>query len=70
LELEPIKVQVHEDIVGRFHMCQTFTSANSESMMKVLDYIDASYGSVSNYLESIGFLAKDQEKLRQNLTSI
>lgn len=68
-ELEPIRDRLMTEIVHQFHMCHTFVTAKSETMRRVLDYIENNYGSILNYLESIGFSTKDQEALRINLTS-
>lgn len=40
IELGPMKDRVHDEIVGRFNMCTSFTTANYDTMMRVLDHID------------------------------
>lgn len=68
-QLGSMKEKLHDDIVNKFHLCKTFTSAKAETMMQVLEHIEKQYGSPRNYLESIGFGAEEQEKLRHNLLS-
>jgi protein tyrosine/serine phosphatase len=67
-ELEAMHERLCEEIINKFHMCRTFTSAKYETMMQVLDYIDERYGNVENYLESLAFTRDDQQRLRNNLT--
>jgi len=41
--------------------------APKEIMLELLDYIDEKFGSMSQYLVSIGFSKEEQEQLRDNL---
>ncbi|KAL3856980.1 hypothetical protein ACJMK2_011684 [Sinanodonta woodiana] len=66
-ELEPIKERLHGDIVKRYHWDVSFLHAKYETMLKLLAYISDKYGSVQNYLESIGFGQQDQRQLLLNL---
>ncbi|ELT93610.1 hypothetical protein CAPTEDRAFT_211304 [Capitella teleta] len=66
-ELAPMKERCYKEIVERFHMCESFTTAKAETMLHVLQYIDNEFGSIKLYLESIGFTETDQENLRRNL---
>lgn len=67
VELAPIKDRVHAEIVGQFHMSENFTVAKAEHMLGALKYLENNYGSVSEYMTSIGFGLKDQERLKNNL---
>ncbi|XP_063962797.1 uncharacterized protein LOC129255055 [Lytechinus pictus] len=64
--LDPIRPRVHQEIVGRTRMDESFTHARRETMDGLLQYIHKTYGSVPNYLESIGFGKEDQKKLLQS----
>ena len=42
-ELVPMKDRVHREIVDKFHMSATFTTAKKETMMEVMEYIEQRY---------------------------
>lgn len=65
--LDPIRSRVHQEIVERTNMDESFTHAKRETMDGLLQYIRKTYSTVPNYLESIGFGREDQEKLLQSL---
>ncbi|XP_038053759.1 uncharacterized protein LOC119726223 [Patiria miniata] len=66
--LSRIQSTVHGEIVQRFYLDESFALAKKETMLKTLALLRDKYGSVENYLESIGFGREDQEKLRQVLS--
>ena len=41
--------------------------APKEVMLELLDYIDKEFGSMSEYLVSIGFSIEEQKQLKENL---
>ncbi|KAK3603268.1 hypothetical protein CHS0354_007599 [Potamilus streckersoni] len=65
--LEPIKNRMYDDLVKRHHCNVSFLSAKYKTMLELLIYILDKYGSVGNYLESIGFGQEDQRQLCLNL---
>ncbi|ESN97615.1 hypothetical protein HELRODRAFT_193253 [Helobdella robusta] len=40
VELKPVEEILVDDVVGKYHLCRTFTSAESHNMMRVLEYIE------------------------------
>ncbi|OWF48095.1 uncharacterized protein LOC110453533 [Mizuhopecten yessoensis] len=65
--LEPIKSRLHDEIVKRFNWDESFMYAKPETLETALNHIHHKYGSVENYLESIGFGRSEQQLLRENL---
>ncbi|XP_064612227.1 uncharacterized protein LOC135476212 [Liolophura sinensis] len=65
--LLPVKERLYKEMVGRYHFSEQFMTAEAATMLKLLDYLSEKYGSVSNYLEYIGFSSIEQERLRRNL---
>ncbi|XP_072163782.1 uncharacterized protein [Diadema setosum] len=61
--LNPIRSRVYKEIVERTSMDESFTHAKRETMEGMLRYIQESYGSVPDYLESIGFSRAEQARL-------
>ena len=35
--------RIYEEVVDRFHMCKTFTSAKADTMLSLLNHIDDKY---------------------------
>ncbi|CAH1785413.1 unnamed protein product [Owenia fusiformis] len=66
--LKPMYERAYSEIVDRFHMSETFVTAEAETMYGLLTYIDNEYGSVENYLTYIGFDKNDQAQLRRVLS--
>lgn len=65
--LAPMQGRLRSEVVERFHMSEEFTTARADTMRQLFQYICDRYGSVENYLEYIGFGAREQETLRRNL---
>ncbi|XP_038054686.1 uncharacterized protein LOC119726906 [Patiria miniata] len=65
--LEPIMPEVKE-VALRYIPDESFLYSRKETMLKLLAATRETYGSVENYLESIGFGKDDQDKLRQALS--
>ncbi|XP_041349741.1 uncharacterized protein LOC121369011 [Gigantopelta aegis] len=63
--LEPVKDRIRNEVVVRLSLSDDFISAKEETMLQLLQYIEDKYGSITNYLEFIGFGSTEQEKLRQ-----
>ncbi|XP_022085593.1 uncharacterized protein LOC110976542 [Acanthaster planci] len=61
--LEPILIEQKENLM-QYLPDESFLLARKETMLEVLDATRKMYGSVENYLESIGFGREDQNKLR------
>ncbi|XP_071789790.1 uncharacterized protein [Asterias amurensis] len=66
--LKPIRSSVRDDIVLQFRFDESFATAKKETMLKVLEYLRDRYGSIENFLESLGFGKEEQERLRQVLS--
>ncbi|XP_033747160.1 uncharacterized protein LOC117332382 [Pecten maximus] len=64
--LEPIKPRLHDEIVKRFNWDESFMYAKPETLQTALNHIHDKYGSVENYLESIGFSRQEQQCLKEN----
>ncbi|CAH1246214.1 Hypp7682 [Branchiostoma lanceolatum] len=65
--LSPIIDRVEKEVCDRFHMDISFITAKKDTMRGLLEYIDKQYGSIPDYLESIGFSRANQEQLKRNL---
>ncbi|XP_069135388.1 uncharacterized protein [Argopecten irradians] len=65
--LAPIKPRLHDEIVKRFNWDESFMYAKPETLQTALNHINDKYGSIENYLESIGFSRQEQQCLRENL---
>lgn len=65
--LKKIKGKVLQSLSIQFNWCmdESFASARKETMEKVLEHLQKTYGTVSNYLESIGFSVEDQARLKK-----
>ncbi|CDH59107.1 tyrosine serine protein [Lichtheimia corymbifera JMRC:FSU:9682] len=61
--LAPIRKDMINDL-KRVGLSEEFADAPPKNMRELLDYLDATYGSVKGYLESIGFNAALQERVR------
>jgi len=68
VNLAPIADRVREEICVQLHMSETFLQTKEKTMIDLFAYIENTWGSVSNYLESIGFGEDAQDKLRKNLS--
>lgn len=65
--LDPIRSRVYREIVEQRNIDESFTHAQPETMQGLLHYIHQKYGTVPDYLESIGFSRREQLKLVQSL---
>ncbi|XP_076106913.1 triple specificity protein phosphatase PtpB-like isoform X2 [Mytilus galloprovincialis] len=65
--LLPIRDRVFKEVVERYYWDKSFCDANPENMRMLLNYLNKTYGSVKDYLVSIGFSEEEQEILRKNL---
>ncbi|XP_060084806.1 uncharacterized protein LOC132564143 [Ylistrum balloti] len=66
-ELAAIKPRLHDEIIKRFSFDESFLYAKQGTLKTALKHINDKYGSVENYLESIGFSRSEQQHLRENL---
>ncbi|XP_063448840.1 uncharacterized protein LOC134728232 [Mytilus trossulus] len=65
--LLPIRDRVFKEVVEKYYWDKSFCDANPENMRMLLNYLNKTYGSVKDYLVSIGFSEEEQEILRKNL---
>ncbi|PVD33085.1 hypothetical protein C0Q70_08534 [Pomacea canaliculata] len=68
--LAPVQSRVKAEVIERYHMCEEFIKADASTMLELFEYIQNRYGSTKNYLEYIGFGAREQEVLRLNLKEV
>ncbi|GAB1610443.1 hypothetical protein Ahia01_001330600, partial [Argonauta hians] len=56
-----------EEMVYRYQLNESFILAREETMLELLQYIEQRFGSVADYLESIGFSREEQKRLCDNI---
>ncbi|GFS15953.1 tyrosine-protein phosphatase [Elysia marginata] len=66
--LRPIVHLVRQDIVEKYQLKEEFISADADTMRNLLDHIERKYGSISNYMEAIGFSREEQMSLKTRFT--
>ncbi|GFO44331.1 hypothetical protein PoB_007083600 [Plakobranchus ocellatus] len=67
--LEPIKDVIRKDIYEKYRLKEEFLSAEADTMRHLLCYIEDKYGSIEDYMETIGFSYAEQSTLRANFSA-
>ncbi|KAL8562531.1 hypothetical protein ACOMHN_045796 [Nucella lapillus] len=67
--LADCRERLRREMVSHFHLSEDFLSARAETMEQLLCYIKDKYGSVSGYLNHIGFGPREQEMLRNKFVA-
>ncbi|KAK0047710.1 hypothetical protein Bpfe_022878 [Biomphalaria pfeifferi] len=65
--LEPVRHLVYQDIVGKYELTEEFCNSETETMLKLLNYIEEKYTSVEDYMCHIGFSLEEQHRLKANV---
>ncbi|XP_055862140.1 uncharacterized protein LOC106073282 isoform X2 [Biomphalaria glabrata] len=65
--LEPVRQLVYQDIVGKYELTEEFCNSETETMLKLLNYIEEKYTSVEGYMCHIGFSLEEQHRLKANV---
>ncbi|KAH9508323.1 hypothetical protein Btru_050838 [Bulinus truncatus] len=65
--LEPVRHLVYRDIVEKYELREEFCTSETETMLKLLNYIEEKYVSVEDYLCYIGFSREEQHRLKTNV---
>lgn len=69
-ELAKLKPILQEEIIKRYQLNESFATAKEETMLNLFEFVEKRYGSVSTYLEYIGFSSEEQEQLCKNLCGL
>eukprot|EP00106_Octopus_bimaculoides_P023459 XP_014790901.1 PREDICTED: uncharacterized protein LOC106884177 [Octopus bimaculoides] len=65
--LENVKEVLQDEMTKKYELNETFITAKEQTMMDLLDHIEEKYGSVTEYMEHIGFSREEQKMLCENI---